>query len=178
MSKPVKNLIERTYRARFADVDSAVMIDLRGIPAVANSTLRSDLAKHEITITMVKNSLARRAWRETALEPLGDLLDGSCTVAVGGTAVEMARLLLEHARTVNLTFRGALMEGELFGPDQIDALSKYPTRTEAQGQVLQTALSAGGQLISAVDGAGAQLMSILDALEERLKDDDAVEAAA
>ena len=45
---------------------------------------------------------------------------------------------------------GAIMDGELFGPTQIEALSKYPTKTEAQGQVIQIILGAAGQVISAI----------------------------
>ncbi|MAE65890.1 MAG: 50S ribosomal protein L10 [Phycisphaeraceae bacterium] len=170
MSKPVKNMIVDAYRRRFDEVGSAVMIDIRGVNANDNQKLRNHLAEREIRVTLVKNSLAQRAWRDTALDGLCGLLDGSCAVAYGGSSVvEVARLLIDQAREINLTFKGALMEGEVFGPDEVEKLSKYPTREEAQAQVIQVFLGPAGQVIGAALSGGSQIASILQAIEEKLE---------
>lgn len=171
MSKPVKNLMTKSYRKRFQNLDGAVLVDIRGIKSNENNELRSDLAQKKITLTVVKNSLAKRAWSGTALEQLGQLLDGPCAVVYGAdTVVDVARAMIEQVKKLDkLTFRGALMEGQLFGPDQIEALSKYPTKAEAQGQVIQLILSPAGNVISAVTSGGASLAGILTTLIEKLE---------
>ena len=171
MSKPVKNLIVDTYRKRFDGIDSAIMISIRGLAANKNNTLRKDLAGQQIRVTLVKNSLAKQAWQGTGLENLCQLLQGACAVAYGNNAVEMARLLIDQAKQTQFEFKGALMEGELFGPDEVEALSKYPTREEAQGQVIGVALSPAGQIIGAATSAGAQIASILSTIEKKLEDE-------
>ena len=130
------------------------------------------MAEHDIHITVVKNSLAARAMSGTAMENLSDLLKGPCALVYGGeSVVNVARELVARARQIeNLQFKGALMEGQVFAADQMEALSKYPTREEAQGQVIQALLGPAGQVIGAATGAGSAIASVLQAMIEKLED--------
>jgi len=179
MSKPVKNLIVESYKKKFADVDGAVLVDIRGVDANKNNSLRSALAAQQVRITVVKNSLAKRAFEGTALADISELLDGPCAMVYGGqSVVEVARMLIKQAKEIeNLQFKGALMEGQRFGPDQIDALSKYPTRGEAQAQVIQVILGPAGQVIGAATSAGAAIASILKKIEEKLEKGEQIKKA-
>ena len=76
MSKPVKEMILAEYQKRFAGLDGALLIDIRGIDANENNTLRLDLATKGIRVTVVKNSLARKAFAGTGLDALQSALDG------------------------------------------------------------------------------------------------------
>ena len=175
MSKPIKNLIVENYRGRFADASGAVMIDIRGIQSNDNNTLRHGLAQKRIRITIVKNNLAKRAWKGTAMENLTALLDGSCAVVTGGdSVVSVARELIEQAKKLKFEFRGALMDGQVFKATEVEALSKYPTREEAQAQVIQVILSPAGQLIGAALSAGSQIAGILKTMEEKLEKGEAI----
>jgi len=173
MSKPVKNLIVDAYKQRFEGVTGAVLIDIRGIKSNQNNELRNGLAKKQIKVTVVKNTLAKRAFDGTDLLPLGDLFDGATALAYPAdeetSIVSIARELIEVARTINFEFRGALMEGIVFGPDQIKELSKYPTREEAQAQALQIILSPGQNLVGAILGPGRKVASLVKAIEEKLE---------
>ncbi len=101
MSKPVKNMIEDSYRKLFGEVDSAVIIDICGVKANDNNTLRSSLAEREIRVTVVKNSLAKRAFADTPMQPISDLLDGPCAMVTGGqSVVEVARGLIAPAKAI------------------------------------------------------------------------------
>ena len=70
------------------------------------------------------------------------------------------------------------MDGETFGPKQIVALSKYPTKAEAQSQVISIVLGAAGQLISAITGVGGQILSIIEQVEKKLEKGEAIPATA
>ena len=92
MSKPVKNLITEAYRQRFAKIDSAVMIDLRGVSANENNALRHHLQEQSIRVTVLKNSLAKTAFEGTSLQPICQVIEGSCALAYGGeSVVDVAR---------------------------------------------------------------------------------------
>ena len=60
MSKPVKNMIVAEYQRRFGELDSAVLIDIRGVDANTNNAMRAKLNGKEMRVTIVKNSLAKR----------------------------------------------------------------------------------------------------------------------
>ncbi len=179
MSKPVKNLIVNTYRHRFDGLNSGILVDLRGIKSNDNNALRINLAEQQIKITVVKNSLAKRAWEGTGLDNMTQLLDGSCALAYGSdSVVQVARALIDQTKKIKLSFKGALMEGEVFGPEQVEDLSKYPTREEAQAQIIGTILSAGGQVIATATSAGSAIASILSTLEEKLEKGETITKAS
>ena len=116
MSKPIKALILADYTERFKDIDNALLIDIRGIAANDNNTLRLGLAKKDILITVVKNTLARKAFAGTSLELLTASTIGPTAIAWGAeSVVEVARELTEWARKVeDLELKAAVLDGELF----------------------------------------------------------------
>ena len=88
MSKVVKNMIMRDYKARITkgteQWPDAMVIGIRGVKAVDTTRLRHSLAKKNIRIVVVQNALARKSFEGTSLELLKDLLTGSSAVAFGG----------------------------------------------------------------------------------------------
>jgi large subunit ribosomal protein L10 len=179
MSKPVKNLIAKQYQQKFADIDGAVLIDVRGIKSNDNNTLRAKLRQNKIKVTVVRNALARRALIGTRIEKLGELLSGPCGVAYGGeSVVGVARTLIEQVKEMEwLRFRGAVMDGVLFTAEQVEALSKYPTRAEAQAQVVTLILSPARKLAGQVLGPGRKVASLVKAVELK-REKEAAPAAA
>jgi large subunit ribosomal protein L10 len=172
MSKPVKEMIVRDYQQRFEDVENALVIDIRGIPANDNNELRMALQQKDIRVTVVKNSLARKAFEGTTLEPLGPALDGPSAIAYGAeSVVNVARELVEWAKKVKkLDLKGAVLDGTYFdGVDGVKRLSDFPTREEAQARVVQLVLAPAGNVVGAATSAGAKLLGIVKEIEERLE---------
>jgi large subunit ribosomal protein L10 len=159
MSKPVKALLRKELVRRLDGTDSLTVLSLVGVPGVASNELRGKLRENGITVTVVKNSVARQAFKEVGLESASGLLDGPSAVAVGGeSVVDVVRQLLDFGKThPALIVRGALLEGEVFGPDRVEELSKYPTRDEAIANVAGMALSPGRKLAGALLGPGGRI---------------------
>ena len=172
MSKPVKEMITAEYQRRFADVTGALVIDIRGIAANENNALRLGLAEKAIKVTVVKNTLAAKAFAGTSLEALGPALTGPSAIAYGSdSVVEVARELVAWARKIDdLELKGAALDGDYFdGDDGVKQLSKYPTREEAQAKVVQLVLTPAGNLVSGATGPGSNLLGIVKEIEERLE---------
>ncbi len=169
MSKPVKNVITAAYKKRFAGIDGAVLINIRGIKSNDNNKLRAGLSSKKIKVTVVKNSLVKRAVGGTALDAITKLLDGPCAVVYGGeSVVNVARELIAQVKDIpGLEFKGALMEGQLFPPDQVAALSKYPTKVEAQAQVVTLVLSPARKVVGQIVSAGRRTASLVKAVIEK-----------
>ncbi len=183
MSKPIKNLIVESYKNRFEGVTGGVLIDVRGIKSNDTNTLRSDLAKKQIKITIVKNSLVKKAFDGGDLASLNDMIEGPSAVVYPvseeASVVTVARELVEAAKKIKeLEFRGALLEGVVFGPKEIEALSKYPTKDEAQAQVVQILLSPAQNLIGAATGPGKKIASIIKTVQEKLEKGEEIKKAS
>ena len=168
MSKPVKAMMRRELARRLEGAESLTVLSLAGVDGVTSNRLRREMLARDVRLTVVKNSIARQALKEVGLDAACELIEGPCTVASGGTSVvELVRDLLAFAKEAPaLVVRGAFMEGELFGPDRVEELSKYPTRTEAIGNVVMLALSPAGRVVGAALSPGGRIAGALKTLAE------------
>lgn len=177
MSKAVKELLMRDYESLLEGVDEALVVSVRGIASGPTNRLRLGLAKKNIKITVVRNSLARKALANTKLAALSELFVGPSALAYGAeSVVDVARELVEWAKkTENLELKGAILDGEVFaGKAGVEALSKYPTREEAIGKVVTLVLSPAGKLVSQIKGPGSRIVGVLKTIEERLEKGEAI----
>ena len=180
MSKPVKSLQIKSYQKRFKNVDGAVLINIRSLKSSDSNVLRAKLASKKIKISVVKNSLAREAFKGTTFEIFKEVLSGPCSMVYGGeSVVSVARELIEILKgNESVEFKGAVMEGILFKPNEIDALSKYPTKVEAQAQVITLVVSPARNLVGQLLGPGRTIGGIVKAIEaKKEKEAPAAEAA-
>jgi len=169
MSKPVKELIRKELVRRFDGLGSLAVVDFTGVDATTTNRLRARLREKDIRVTMVKNSLARQAFKQVGLDAAAGLLEGPSAIAYGSdSVVTVVRELLDlGTEAPSLTVKAALLEGEVFGPERIEELSRFPTREGAVGRVIQSVLSAGGHLVGCLIGPGAKLASLVKAIEEK-----------
>jgi large subunit ribosomal protein L10 len=170
MSKQVKKLMRQELADRFAEVGSVAICGFTGLDAEATYAMRGRLHEKEIQINVVKNSLARQAFKEAGLDQAAALLDGPCAVAFGADSiVTVVRELLDiKKKSPALEIKSAILEGEVFqGPEEVKRLSEFPTKDEAIGQVVQCALSAGANLAGCLVGPAGQIAGILKAIEEK-----------
>ena len=174
MSKPVKNLITEEYKRRFDGVTGAVLVDVRGMESNDNNNFRHGLAEKAIKITVVKNSQAKRAFEGTDLEGLSDMIDGPSAlvypISEDTSVVNVARELVDWAKKLEqLEFRGAILDGIMFGPDQIKTLSEYPTKEEAQAKVVTLLLSPARNLVGGISAPAGNIAGILKTIQEKLE---------
>ena len=173
MSKQVKEMIRKELTARFTDVGSVAICGFTDLNSESTYAMRGRLAEKDIQITVVKNSLAKQAFKRVGLDAASDLLDGPCAVAYGADSiVSVVRELLEIAKDAPaLTVKGAILDGEVFsGQDDVQRLSKFPTRDEALGQLVGCIVSAGSNLSGCLVGPAGQIAGILKAIEEKAED--------
>jgi large subunit ribosomal protein L10 len=180
MSKPVKKLIRDELIKRFDGVTQLAVVSFTGVDANTTNAIRGRLAGKDIRVSVVKNALAKQAFRELGIDTAAQLLDGPCAVAYGAdSVVTVVRELLDIGKeTPNLVVKAAFMEGDVFTQESIEALSKYPTRPEAIGQALNCVLSAGANLAACLMGPAGQIASILKSIEEKAGKDAESEAPA
>ncbi len=172
MSKPVKEMMIRDFKERLGDTEDALVIGLRGINANDNNSIRKDLAKKEIRVTVVRNKLFGQAFGETGLSGLSDVLKGASAIAYGAeSVVEVAREVVDLVKKFpEIELKGAILDGMLFeGESGVKELSKYPTRDEAIAQDVALILSPARNLVGAIKGPGSGLAGIVKALEEKLE---------
>ena len=180
MSKPVKELLQKELTGRLDGVASVAVVDLTGIDANTTNDIRARLIEKSIRLSVVKNSLARRAFKDVGLDIAVDLLDGPCALAWGADSIiAVLRELRDISKEVSqLGLKGALLDGDVFGPERMIELANYPTREEAIGQVIGAATAPASQVVSCLIAPGGAIASLLKTIEEQIDEPPVADAPA
>jgi ribosomal protein L10 len=188
MSKKVKNLITGELAGKLKALQGAAVISPRGIDGIKNNQLRRRLRERGLHMTVVKNSLARRALSGTPAAGIDKLLDGPSAVihisAGKETATSsmpaVARMLLEEKKTNDkLELRGIFFDGEIYeGQKGVEQASKMPTRQEAIASLVAQLLGPGRRLAGAIKGPGGKLGGVLKTIETKAKEKEGAVAPA
>ena len=179
MSKPVKELLRKELAARLEGIGSLAVVGFSGVDSVTTNAIRKRLRSKNISIRVVKNSVARAAFKSAGLEQAAALLDGPCAVAYApdGVVGVVRELLAIRKDAPNLTVKAAYMEGDVFGAERIEELSKYPTREEAIALVVAAATGPARKLAGCLMAPARCLAGIIKTVEEKAKEKEAAPAA-
>ena len=163
MSKYVKNLVTDHLRKQLDGVGDALLVNTIGLDANANNVLRAELAEKGIEVLVVKNSLAARATADTALDGLFKDVGGTNAVCWGtedivSLAKEVTRLAKDK-RFGAFEARGGIMDGERLSAEDVDQVSKWPSRDEQLSLLVGQILGPGSQLAAQLIGPGGALAS-------------------
>src|SRR6185436_1246477 len=130
MSKRVKNLITTELQSKFKGADAIVVVDYIGIDSKTTSSIRSDLRKKKVKMTVVRNAMAAKALEGAGLKGAGSLLTGTNAVVYGGDSiVDLVKELVEQGKKVEkLRIKGSVVDGQLLDDKATTALAKLPNK--------------------------------------------------
>lgn len=178
MSKPVKEMMRKELRERIEGVTSLAVVGFSGLDAVATNLVRGRLQEKSIRMTVVRNLLAKQAFREVGLDQAAGLLEGPCAITYTsdddqGALIAMVRELKDIGKEYPaLTVKAALMDGDVYqGEENVTALSRFPTREEALSQLVGSILSPASSVAACVVAPAGQLASLVQAIEEKAGED-------
>lgn len=171
MSKYVKQLVTRDIQRQLDGVQDAVLVSTVGMDANTTNELRGELAEKNITMFVVKNSLARRATEGTSLATAFEGASGPVAVCYGGEdfvslVKEVVRLDKDDEKYEKFYADSAVMDGERLDADGVKAVSKWPTREEQVSMLVGQILGPGSTLSAAMLGPGKMLNSQLKKISE------------
>ncbi|GAB5496835.1 MAG: 50S ribosomal protein L10 [Phycisphaerales bacterium] len=172
MSKPMKDMIVSDYQSRLGDSNEAIVVSLRGIDAEGTETVRTKMRQSAVSVAVMKNSLAKKAFEGTALEALNPVMKGQNALIFGErSVVEVAREFIELIKDFpDIELKGAVLDGELYeGDEGVKRLSKFPTRDEALSDAVGLILGPGRNLLGQIKGPGSNIAGLLKAIEDKLE---------
>lgn len=168
MSRPIKEMIAAELRQRYDGVNGACVIELTGMGVEAQQQLRRRLAEKSARIEVVKNSLARMAFRDTPLEPLGASLVGPCALVVSAESlIDTAKMLINAAKDfAALKLKQAMIEGD---PNLVTVveLSRMKGRRELLGDVAMLLLSPARSIAGCMRSPQSKIAGCLKAIVDK-----------
>jgi len=168
MSKAVKALVTEDIKTRYSGMNSLCVVDLTGMNVQEQESLRSVVRKKGGRVEVVKNSMARRAFVDTELEPLGGVLDGPCAlVSCEESLIEVAKVLVQAAEDFEqLKLKQAIFDGD---PRllTVEELSKMRGKRELMGEVVMLVSSPGRAIAGCLSSPQAKVAGCLKTIADR-----------
>jgi large subunit ribosomal protein L10 len=172
MSKYVKELMMDQLRSDLDGSQSLLIVDLKDLDAIAEHSFRRALRKKSIRLRVLKNSLARRVFSDMGMDGLSKYLKGASAVVWGGDGPsELAKEITTQFKTLKKPqIKGGAVDGVVVGPEQVDIITKLPSREVLIGQVLSLLLGPAQQTLSLLTSSASTVVGQLEALAKRTEE--------
>ena len=148
---------------------SLVIADSRGVTVDGMTALRKDARENQVTLRVVRNTLAKRALEGTEYECVSDTLTGP---SLFGFSMEdpgaAARLFKDFSKT-NEAFevKALAVSGQMLGADQLDVLAKLPTRDQALSMLMSVMQAPVTKLVRTMNEVPGKLVRTLAAVRDQ-----------
>lgn len=137
-----------------AKAQTLVLAEYRGMTVAAMTKLRSSARSNGVNLSVLKNTLARRAVKGSPLESASDLMTGPLIYGFSEDAVAAARVVADFAKTNDkLVIRGGAYGSKLLDVNGVKQLASIPSKEVLLAQLLglmQSPVSRMARVLSAV----------------------------
>ena len=112
-----------------AKAQTLVMAEYRGITVADMTKLRTDARSKGVALSVLKNTLARRAVAGSSFEVVGEQMTGPLIYGFSEDAVAAAKVVPDFAKTNDkLVIRGGVYGGKALDADGVKQLASIPTK--------------------------------------------------
>lgn len=148
------------------------LADIAGLDAEKTSALRRMCFNKGVEITVVKNTLLKKAMENSTKEfdALYDTLIGNTSMLMSETANAPAKVIKEFLKKKNEKplFKAAYVEESVYvGVQELDALENLKSKDELIGDIIGLLQSPAKNVISALQSGGNTLSGLVKTLSER-----------
>jgi large subunit ribosomal protein L10 len=170
MSKQIKQLQMDVLAKTLNGVRDMVFLSATKIDAITENKVRLDLRKKNVSMMMVKNSLLRRVFADSKLDPGEGVWVGSTVVAWGGDSIKdlskavHAALVKDDKFKEKVKVKATLAEGQIV---PFEKAMTMPTRLEAIGEIVAAFMGPASSIASALTAGASQVASQIQTISEK-----------
>ena len=155
-------------REQFDGIDSFFFTDYRGLTVSQVTELRTKLREQNAEYHVIKNNLAKIAFKDLGKEGLDSYLVGPTAVAMArDEAGPVAKTLLDFAKNAPVAMKGGYLEGGVYDETGVVAFSKLPTRMELIAKLMGTMNAPVQSVAFALNGVTEKLVRTLAAVADK-----------
>ena len=137
LNRSEKEAVVNDVTGLAAKAQTLVMAEYRGITVADMTRLRSTARSSGVSLSVLKNTLARRAVADSSFAVVSDQMTGPLIYSFSEDAVAAAKVVAEFAKTNDkLVIRGGAYGGKALDADGVKQLASIPSKEVLLAQLL------------------------------------------
>jgi large subunit ribosomal protein L10 len=143
---------------------SLVVADYRGLDVPAMTSLRTKARANGVYLRVIRNTLARRAFKGTELECMDKALVGPLIFGFAQNEPGAAARLFKDFAKDNQSFevKALSVAGQYYDASHLDSVASLPTRIEALSLLAQVLLAPATKLVRTIAEPHSSLVRALE----------------
>ena len=155
----------------FTRAKSAILAHYHGISAADMTVLRTHMRERAVDFRVIKNTLAKKAMKDTPLEVLESEFKGPVSLLVSfDDAVAPAKALADYARSgvkKSPDVVAGVVEGQQVTLEEIQALAELPSKEVLLSQLLSVMNGPTTNFVGVFSALLRKLVGTLDAIKDQ-----------
>ena len=146
----------------------AIVTEYRGLTVAQMTRLRREVRQASGEYQVIKNTLVRRALKDTPYGDLERLLQGpNGWVFAYDDPVMLTKALVKFASDNDkLAIKGGVFEGQFMDSAKVKILAQMPSKPELQAKLLAMINAPATQLVRLIQEPGARVVRLLETLRK------------
>ena len=134
-----KKQVVEDVSAVVKDAQATIVAEYRGLTVEEMKALRREAYDNNVYLKVVKNTLLRRAVKDTDHACLDDILVGPLAFAASEDPVTVAKVINKYAKEYDaFNIKAGSMQGALLDEGDVKALAALPSRDELLAKLMGT----------------------------------------
>lgn len=152
-----------------AQAPSAIAAEYSGLTVAEMTNLRKTAREAGVYLKVVRNTLSRRALKDTPFECMTDGLTGQLILAFANDEPgSAARVVRDFAKdNDNLVVKLVALDGKLLEPSDLERLAKMPSLDEARAMLLGLLQAPAGKFVRTIAEPGSMFARLLAARRDQ-----------
>ena len=139
LSMEEKQAVVREVAAQVAGAQAIVLAEYRGLEVGSMTELRRKARRSGVYLRVLKNTLARRAVKDTPFAQLADVMVGPLVYGISSDPVAPAKVMNEFAKgNEKFVIRAGAMPNAVISAREVAALASMPSRAELLAKLVGT----------------------------------------
>ena len=169
MRKEQKTALVDQLSERFKSAKIALVSEYRGMSVAETTEMRRKLRAARGELKVAKNTLIRRAIKDTGFSSLEEKLGGPVGLIISTEdPVEVAKAVVSFKDLgEKFKLRGGVVDGKAVTAEEIQALATLPPREVVMAQLLGLLQAPATRLVRLLNEPGSQVARIVDAIGKK-----------
>lgn len=169
-TKAFKNNKVEEIKESISKAKVAIVSDYRGLSVADITDLRRRLQKEDGDYTVVKNTLAKIAIKDTQFEGLEEFLNGPSAIAFGfGDEVAPAKVILKYLKEAKKTneVKGGVLDGKVISANDVKEISNLPSKQELLAKIMGSLNSPAQGIANTLNGVTRALVIAMEEVRKQ-----------